>query len=73
MHSYSTRMEKSLTPALVRQKADDLRVTLGDVLTRANVQRSTFWRWEQGETESRSLTVLKISDALAAIEAERAA
>lgn len=65
-------METTITPLQVRRKADEMRVTLGAVLERAGVQRSTFWRWEEG-VKPRNLTLLKIQDAIEAIEAERAA
>lgn len=65
-------MEIAITPIHVRRKADEMRVTLGAVLARAGVQRSTFWRWEEG-VQPRNLTLLKIQDALDAIAAERAA
>ena len=67
------RMEQ-ITPQQIRLRAYAARVSINQLLKRAGVQNSTFWRWENGDTaDAHPVTLGKIADALAAIEAERAA
>lgn len=42
------------------------------LMREAKIERSTFWRWERGIGNPHPVTVQKISDALARIEAEKA-
>lgn len=47
-------------------------MTIEALMRKAQVERSTFWRWENGIGKPHPVTVQKISDALDAIEAEKA-
>lgn len=60
-----------LTPAIVRERAVMAHVTINQLMTRAGLPNSTFWRWERGDVkEPNPVTLQKIVDALE--EAERA-
>jgi transcriptional regulator with XRE-family HTH domain len=37
-----------ITPESVRKRADAVNVSLRQLLLRAGIARSTFWRWERG-------------------------
>jgi transcriptional regulator with XRE-family HTH domain len=63
-----------LTPSEIRARAYEARVSINQLMKRAGVENSTFWRWDNGTTkEIHPVTVGKIADALAEIEAERGA
>ena len=63
---------EQLTPSDIRQRAYQARVSINQLMKRAGVENSTFWRWENGTTkEVHPITAGKIADALDAIEAER--
>ena len=55
---------ETLTPQVVRQRALGALVTMKQVLERASVRESTFWRWEGGHQQPRPLTLAKIEAAL---------
>jgi hypothetical protein len=68
---YRLRMKTALTPEIVRQRATKAHVSINQLMKRARLQNSTFWRWQQG-SEPHPVTLQKLSDALDAIEAEKA-
>ena len=64
----------NLTPEEVRERAYMARISLNQLLARAGVNNSTFWRWAGGSTTNiHPVTIGKIADALADVERERAA
>jgi predicted transcriptional regulator len=44
--------------------ADSANVPMPDVLKRANVARTTWWRWSEGHFDPRYATLRKVRDAL---------
>ena len=61
-----------LTPQIIRNRAYAARVSINQVLKKAGIAPSTFYRWERkSPTVPADLTLAKIDDALAALEAER--
>ena len=62
-----------ITPQDVRERATKAHMTIEALMRVASVERSTFWRWEKGKGKPHPVTVQKITDALEAAEAERAA
>ncbi len=63
-----------LTPAVIRERAACAHVTINQLMKRAELPNSTFWRWESGEVkEPNPVTRQKILDALLAVETERRA
>lgn len=66
-------MENSITPDTIKRRAFDARVSINQLMLRAGIPNSTFWRWETGRTdEPHPLTVARIMDALEEIEREKA-
>ena len=64
----------NLTPEEVRERAYQARISMNQLLARAGVNNSTFWRWAGGATTNiHPVTIGKIADALADVERERAA
>lgn len=64
---------ETLTPQNIRDRAYGARVSINQLLARADVNNSTFWRWAKGKTLNlHPVTAGKISDALSDIEQERA-
>lgn len=61
-----------ITPKNIRDRATKAHMTIEALMRKAHVERSTFWRWENGIGKPHPVTVQKISDALDAIEAEKA-
>lgn len=61
-----------LTPETVKARATAAHMTIRQLMVHAGMPESTFWRWETGKTNPHPVTVQKISDALDAIEKERA-
>jgi transcriptional regulator with XRE-family HTH domain len=67
-------MNAPLTPAAVRDRATKAHTSINKLMARAGLPNSTFWRWEKGAiVNPHPVTLQKLSDALGAIEAERAA
>ena len=65
---------ETITPQQIRLRAYAARVSINQLLKRAGVQNSTFWRWDKGETKSlHPVTIGKITDALERFEAGQAA
>lgn len=63
----------NLTADAVRDRAYEGRISINALMKRAGVNNSTFFRWANGSTAAlHPVTVQKIGDALAEIEAERA-
>ncbi len=68
--NYRAAMDQ-LTPDIIRARAYEARISINALMKRANVNNSTFCRWASGETTNlHPVTLGKIADALAAIEAE---
>jgi transcriptional regulator with XRE-family HTH domain len=64
---------EQLTPAIVKARATAAHMTIRQLMLHAGLPESTFWRWETGKVDKpHPVTVQKISDALDAIEKERA-
>lgn len=64
---------ETITPAMIRDRATAAHVSINQLMERAGLPNSTFWRWDTGRIEHpHPVTVQKIADALAAIEAEHA-
>jgi transcriptional regulator with XRE-family HTH domain len=61
-----------LTPKSIRERATKAHMSVEALMREAKIERSTFWRWERGIGKPHPVTVQKISDALARIEAEKA-
>jgi predicted transcriptional regulator len=69
---YATGMDSQITPREIRDRATKAHSTLANLLSRAGVAKSTFWRWNKpNASEPHPVTVQKIVDALAEIEAEK--
>lgn len=67
-------MSMELTPETVRTRAYAARVSINALMKRAGLPNSTFWRWEKGVIATpHPITLGKLSDALEAIEREKAA
>lgn len=64
-------MEITLTPAIVRERATKAHTSINQLMKRADLQNSTFWRWERAGVTPHPVTIQKLSDALGAIERER--
>ena len=65
---------EQITPSMIRARATAAHVSINRLMTRAGLPNSTFWRWETGRIDApHPVTVQKIADALAEIEAEKAA
>lgn len=64
-------METALTPAIVRERATRAHTSINQLMKRADLQNSTFWRWERAGVNPHPVTLRKLSDALDAIEHER--
>lgn len=63
-----------LTPAIVRERAIRAYITINQLMTRAGLPNSTFWRWERGDTQAPNpVTLQKILDALEDAERAKAA
>lgn len=63
---------EELTPQLVKSRAFAAHMTIRQLMRRANMSESTFWRWETGKSKPHPVTIYRLSDALDAIERERA-
>lgn len=64
----------TLTPAIVRERAMRAYLSINQLMQRAGLPNSTFWRWENGTTaEPQPATLQRIEDALQAFEKDRAA
>ena len=61
----------TITPADIRDRAYKARVSMNQLMKRAGVPNSTFWRWETGRVQIRPSTVDRLVAALEAFEAER--
>ena len=61
---------ENLTPQEVRNRAASALITMADLFKRANVDPSTFLRWEKGENEARPLTKAKLVKALEQVEGD---
>lgn len=69
---YAAGMDTEITPGEIRSRATKAYSTLDNLLSRAGVAKSTFWRWEKGEiTDPHPVTIQKIVDALEEIEGEK--
>lgn len=68
---YGPTMNIELTPAIVRDRATRAHVSINQLMDRAKVQNSTFWRWAQGKSSPHPVTLQKLEDALSQIEHER--
>jgi transcriptional regulator with XRE-family HTH domain len=55
-----------LTPLAVRVAASERLISLAEFLQRADVNATTFWRWEKGEVTPRPLTLAKLRRAVEA-------
>jgi len=64
-------METTLTPEQVRDRLNKAHVTLNQFCKRFHLTRSTFWRWEKGQSNPRPLLIQKLSDGLKIVERER--
>ena len=62
-----------ITPKEVRERATKAHMTIEALMRKASVERSTFWRWENGKGKPHGVTVQKITDALEAAERDRVA
>jgi predicted transcriptional regulator len=63
-----------IQPDDIRRRAFEARVSINQLMKRAGLPNSTFWRWNTGRIDKpHPLTVARIVDALTEIEAERAA
>ena len=62
-----------IQPDDIRRRAYDARVSINQLMKRAGMPNSTFWRWERGHiAKPHPITVGRICDALDAIEREQA-
>jgi len=63
-----------IQPDDIRRRAFEARVSINQLMKRAGMPNSTFWRWNTGRIEKpHPLTVARIVDALNEIEAGRGA
>lgn len=63
-----------IQPDDIRQRAYNARISINQLMKRAGLPNSTFWRWERGHiVNPHPVTVGKICDALEAFEREQAA
>ena len=70
----TVRTMDQITPASIRARATAAHVSINQLMQRAGLTNTTFWRWETGKTDVRHpVTIQKIADALAEFEAEKAA
>ena len=64
-------MDTAITPDEIRSRATKALSTMDNLLSKAGIAASTFYRWETGETGTpHPVTIQKIINALAVIEAE---
>lgn len=66
-------MEKSPEIVEIESRATTAGVEIGDVLKRAGVASTTWWRWSEGHFDPRLSTLRKVRAALDAEIADRAA
>lgn len=66
-------MRAMIEPSQIRSRAYEARVTMNQLMKRAGVPNSTFWRWDTGKINApHPITLARIMEALEAAEAERA-
>lgn len=56
--------------ASIRKRAYDARISVNALLKKAGVSGTTLWRWEKGKGVAHPVTLAKIKDALALVEAD---
>lgn len=59
-----TAMQKAPELLEIETRADTAGVAMSDVLKRAGVASTTWWRWSEGHFEPRMSTLRKVRDAL---------
>ncbi len=63
-----------IQPDHIRDRAYKARISINQLMKRAGLPNSTFWRWDTGRiSKPHPITLSRIIDALEAVESERAA